>query len=55
MIVVGSSGQFDAKYFNVRCVPKAEVDLGFLKVCYRESCRSDFNTQRRLSALSGLP
>jgi len=32
MIVVGSSGQFDAKYFNVRCVPEAEVNLDNLNV-----------------------
>jgi hypothetical protein len=32
MIVVGSSGQFDAKYFNVRCVPEAEVSSENLNV-----------------------
>jgi hypothetical protein len=30
MIVVGSSGQFDAKYFNVRCVPFGEFHIGLL-------------------------
>ena len=32
MIVVGSSGQFDAKYFNVRCVPVADPDVSNLSV-----------------------
>ncbi len=37
-------------FTEVRLVPIAEVNLGYLNVCYRESCRSDCVYQRQQSA-----
>ena len=47
---IGSVFAAHRKSLSVRCVPGAEVNLGILKVCKRESSRSKLTRQEPLKS-----